>query len=293
MNNSLKIPSARAQFWFLIGMLAGGTLLTIFVFQAISTISHTPVNTASLGMQRTEQVLYSILAFLLPAYVFSLIVTTQPPAAFLGFKPAPKGYFYALGVAILLFSFPFNGLLGQLNTLIPFPHWVRKMEEDLQGNMTNFLSHRTIPDLIANLFMMAAIPALCEEAFFRGAFQRILIQAFKKPWPAIIITGAAFSFIHFQFLGFFPRMSMGILLGAVYYYSGSIWPAILAHFFINGSQIYAVWLNPKLNDADATIPVWTALLSLAIIVGLLALLRNKSTTSVHSFLATDIVDKVD
>jgi hypothetical protein len=52
-----------------------------------------------------------------------------------------------------------------------------------------------------------------------------------------------------QFYGFFPRLALGILLGAIYWYSGSLWVAILAHFVYDAILITLVYFNPAmLND---------------------------------------------
>lgn len=291
MNNSLKIFSPKAQFWFLLALWLGGSLLVVVVMQMLSIPAKNTATETPIGVQRMLLMINSVCSFLLPAHVFSRLAGYGSPTSFLGLRPAQKPWFYWLGVVILLISFPLQGYLGQLNAQIPFPKWVVDMEEDMRAQTAVFLSHRSPMDLLINLLMIAAIPAICEEAFFRGALQRIFIQGFNKPWPAIILTGAVFSFIHMEFLGFFPRMSMGILLGAIYWYSGSLWTSILAHFFVNGIQIYAVWYNPKLADADATVPLWMGLLSLAIVVGLVMLFRSRSTTTFDSFFATEEEDQ--
>jgi membrane protease YdiL (CAAX protease family) len=82
-----------------------------------------------------------------------------------------------------------------------------------------------------------------------------------------------------QFAGFFPRMFMGTLLGAAYWYSGSLWVSVLAHFFVNGVQVIAVSYYPKMIDEDPFVPVYFALLSLVIVAWLLIVFRRRSTTS--------------
>jgi membrane protease YdiL (CAAX protease family) len=72
---------------------------------------------------------------------------------------------------------------------------------------------------------------------------------------------------------------MGILLGAAYWYSGSLWVSILAHFFINATQVLAVSYYPKMIDEDPYVPVAFALASLAVVVGLLFLFRRRSRTT--------------
>lgn len=134
-------------------------------------------------------------------------------------------------------------------------------------------------DVVINVFIIALLPAIFEEVCFRGVLQRILIQMFKNPWTGIIVTGAFFSAFHMQFQGFLPRMFLGILLGAVYWYSGSLWVSILAHFFTNAVQVIAATYYPKMIEEDPSVPFYWALLSLVIVIGLLTVLRRRSTVS--------------
>ena len=78
-------------------------------------------------------------------------------------------------------------------------------------------------DLLIMIFLVGMLPAIGEELFFRGILQKLFIQIFKKAWPGIIFTAFLFSAIHMQFMGFFPRMALGIILGALYWYSGSLY----------------------------------------------------------------------
>jgi hypothetical protein len=57
-----------------------------------------------------------------------------------------------------------------------------------------------------------------------------------------------------QFFGFLPRLFLGVLLGALYWYSGSLWTAMLAHFIYDGLIIVLVYFKPGMvNDPNATI----------------------------------------
>ena len=45
-----------------------------------------------------------------------------------------------------------------------------------------------------------------------------------------------------QFLGFFPRFFLGIVLGYAFYWSGSLWASILLHFLNNAMIVTAYFL---------------------------------------------------
>jgi membrane protease YdiL (CAAX protease family) len=96
-------------------------------------------------------------------------------------------------------------------------------------------------DLLVSIVLVGLLAAIGEELFFRGILQRIMIQIFRSPWLGIFVTAAIFSAIHGQFLGFIPRMILGIILGLLYWYSGSLLPAIAGHFVFNSLQILLVY----------------------------------------------------
>lgn len=69
-----------------------------------------------------------------------------------------------------------------------------------------------------------------------------------KPYLAIIVTALIFSAFHFSYFGFLSRMSLGIILGIIYFYTKTIWLPMLMHFINNGIGItilYFVRDNPK------------------------------------------------
>jgi membrane protease YdiL (CAAX protease family) len=274
MKERLKIPSSWAQLGLFMALLGGCYLFTLLLLGSLPRPAQ-----FGIGWDKLEQMLASIGIFALPGWLLAKMTTYGSPGGFLGFRKAQLPVFYAVGVFLLLFSFPLEGWLGQMNRHIPLAPWMVNMEKLANEKMGDFLRVGSPIDIVVNVIVIAAIPAICEEICFRGALQRILIQCFKSPWAGIVFTGAFFSAFHMQFLGFLPRMFMGILLGAAYWYSGSLWVPILAHFFTNAAQVIAVSYYPKMIDEDPYVPVYWALVSLAIVLGLLSLLRRRSRTT--------------
>ena len=72
---------------------------------------------------------------------------------------------------------------------------------------------------------------------FRGYLQQKICHWLDKPHFAIIITAILFSAIHMQFQGFLPRFVLGIVLGYLFYWSGSLWLPIIAHFLNNAIAV--------------------------------------------------------
>jgi len=287
MNNRWKVYSPWSQLAIFLGLLGGAWIVSgmvgaavLFAKVGIGDIRHVDVSDPRFtGIFKEIQAFYTILLFGLTAYLYAFFTSRDKPLRFLGFRSPRLPVYYALGVAILLLSFPLQGWLGQLNKMIPLPQSAIDLEKIANRQISAFLKAGSTMDLVLNVFLIALLPAIFEEACFRGALQRILIQLFKSPWAGIVVTGMLFSAFHAQFAGFLPRMFLGILLGAVYWYSGSLWVSILAHFLINAVQVVAVTYSPKMLEEDPTVPYYWALISLIIVVGLLSVLVRRSTTS--------------
>jgi membrane protease YdiL (CAAX protease family) len=284
VKNYRKISSPWTQlglFMLLLGaaVILTGVLAAIILSSKGMDISHVNLDFNDPGLKgvlKLLQGLNTVIVFALPALLYARLTFRQHPGYYLGLRPVGKNIFYGLAVALLLFSFPLEGWLGELNKLIHLPPSAVKMEEEADKQINAFLRVDSPKDIFINVFLIALLPAVCEELCFRGALQRILIQIFKSPWLGILVTGMFFSAFHMQFQGFLPRMFLGMLLGAIYWYSGSLWTSILAHFFYNGIQVLAVSFYPKMIHEDPTVPVYAALISLVIVVGLLTVLRRKS-----------------
>ncbi|MEM8888446.1 MAG: CPBP family intramembrane glutamic endopeptidase [Bacteroidota bacterium] len=130
---------------------------------------------------------------------------------------------------------------------------MRLREEQSQKVLMKLFSDPSIGTLLLNILVFAVVPAFFEEFLFRGIIQQQIARNLSPHW-AILISAAIFSFIHFQFYGFFGRMILGMVLGYFLYYSGSLWPSILAHFAYNAFSIFLTWLAAAkgMMDTDIT-----------------------------------------
>jgi len=163
------------------------------------------------------------------------------------------------------------------------------------------LQNHTPAELFKNLFFIAVFAGIGEELFFRGILQRMFIRLTKNPWMGIILTAAIFSGIHFQFYGFFPRLLLGVLLGAIYWYSSSLWVAILVHFLYDAAIIVLVYFNPQLlQNSEATLIqgqdvqlLIGALISLAVTIVVLRTMQKKSLASYDAIYDDDFPKKDD
>ena len=228
------------------------------------------------------QALSSILVFVVPPIVLYGFTRTQPLRE-LGFKQPVSYWMLLIGAVLMMFvTLPLTNLLTNWNEAMKLPAVLEPIEalmkqlEDTAADLTErMLNVDTVWGLLGNLLVIALIPAIGEELTFRGVLQQALVRGTKNAHLGIILSAAVFSFIHFQFYGFLPRMFLGVILGYMFYYSGSLWTSILMHFINNGLAVVVAYLEYKgLTDVEwehfgETDNVWMLIASLLLTVGLI------------------------
>jgi membrane protease YdiL (CAAX protease family) len=96
--------------------------------------------------------------------------------------------------------------------------------------------------LLINLFIMALTPAICEELFFRGSLQPILINWSKKKSIGIILSSIIFGILHFQAEYFLAIVFASILFGYLYVIKRNIIYGIIIHFCFNAVSLIMMQL---------------------------------------------------
>ena len=233
------------------------------------------------------QILSSIGTFILPGIALAL-TEKQKVNSFYGLKQ-PKILALMLVLIIMIASMPFMEWTAIWNQKMVLPEflngierWMKEKEDAAMQLTINLLTARSNFDFVVNLFMIAVIPAIGEELMFRGGVQRSLNRAFGNPHVAIWLTAIIFSAIHVQFYGFIPRMLLGAGFGYLYYFSGSLWYAIVAHFINNAYAVCAAFYmqkhNMPLNNADEPIgfPWYGYLISAIITIALFQIFKNNT-----------------
>ncbi|WP_199121265.1 CPBP family intramembrane glutamic endopeptidase [Pedobacter sp. ASV28] len=230
--------------------------------------------------------------FLSPA-LFLGIVEGRKPHQFYGLK-IPKGNLLLLVAILSVCWMPIMGLVNELNQKMVFPDflkgleaWMRAMEDEGAKTTEAILKMKTITDLLVNLLVIAIVPAICEEFIFRGAIQRTLFRMIDNPHVAIWTAAIIFSTIHFQFYGFVPRMLLGAAFGYVYFWTGSLWYAIFAHFLNNAYAVFVAFYlqvnNLSYTKADdIQMPWYGYLISVILTLALFKLLKDRTENKLES-----------
>jgi len=120
--------------------------------------------------------------------------------------------------------------------------WARS-KEDMFAELTIYFTSFENPGIFLLSFLVIAIvPAIGEELLFRGLIQNQTHYFFKNIHLSIWLTALLFSLFHLQFYGLIPRLLLGVLFGYLYYWSGTLWIPILAHFVNNGVALIMAYL---------------------------------------------------
>ena len=117
------------------------------------------------------------------------------------------------------------------------------------GCWTNYLSELfQLPDNMEDVFRamlnnpigvasVALFAPLVEEMLFRGGIQGHLTRQWKSPAAGIVVASLIFGVIHGNPVQIPFAFVTGLVLGWVYYRTGSLWPGIWMHFINNASSV--------------------------------------------------------
>lgn len=196
------------------------------------------------------QIIDSIAIFILPVLIFSFLVSLRP-TYYLQLRRLPTYVTLIASSLVMIFGMPLVNWLAEINGMLKLPasmagieHWMRQSEDTATKVTEVFLAVGTTKGFVVNLLMMAVIPAIGEELFFRGMLLKLMMDWTKKKHLPIFVTAFLFSAMHMQFYGFLPRFLMGIFFGYLLVWSRSLIVPMVAHFVNNAmAVIFAYLLN--------------------------------------------------
>lgn len=229
----------------LVFMLIGG-LVSMLLTESSSISEALSADYTTLDGLNSIRILQSFQTlglFIFPSVLLAFIHTKQP-FAFLGFKRSSM-HFLTLSVAFMFVALPGINFLASLNALIPLPQWAVDLEQKALEITEALLTTKSFTIFLSNILVVAILPALGEELFFRGVMQPFVSKIVRNSFWGIFLTAFIFSAIHFQFQGFIPRLALGMMFGYLYLWSGSLWAPIAVHFVNNASATTIFYLIGK------------------------------------------------
>lgn len=266
-------------------LIASFILMVVFKdMPDLTTLNAATVTSAQIAQYKWMQLISATLTFLLPAFIFNYL-SSPKPFQYGGFSQKSYPALFILTILLLLSSLPVVGVLGNWNEQLTFGNWqssIKKLEEAYSNAMTIILKMNGPGDLLINLFLMALLPAVAEEFFFRGTLQSVLLRWWKRPVAAVIGSALFFALMHGTFYKIIPILAMGILLGTLFMVTKNLWYSIFFHFLFNGLQIVLLYISqqraiPGFDSSKQEIlfPVWGGAIGLLAIAVILVFMQKE------------------
>lgn len=208
-----------------------------------------------------------ILFLFLPTYLFvKYIPLSFAEILMTGYKR--NAAIYAVSILGMLPVIILYSDLSYLQEIYLAPYlqpYYNEVKEYINNAYKNIMIIESNTGIYQAIFVIAVIPAICEEFLFRGFLFRTLIQKLK-PITVIIITSVFFALIHFNPIGLIPLLIISFYLGITAYYTKSILIPIILHF-INNLISTIVTYTPSIEEIDKNpdqIPIGFIIISLIV-----------------------------
>lgn len=201
-------------------------------------------------------------------------------------------YFWALG--LFLVSIPLIGFLMEWNQIFgerflspDLKKWFMEKENENERLFSILLDTKGPQNLFINLVVMALIPAISEEIFFRGFLLKTFHGITKNIHWAILLTSVIFTAVHMQFFKVIPMILLSTILGYLVYWSRSLWPSIFIHALNNSLVVLASYFsgNESLKILEDTyqFPIWAVGISVAGLAGIFLFHQKSKTIKLNNF----------
>lgn len=283
----IKRTSRIERIFILAALIAFGYILSTLASVILAMVYE---NMDNINTLRITLILSQVLTFIIPPLAYPILVK-EKPLQYLGFN-RPSPWYLLIGLIMMYAILPLNNVFAEWNANLSLPESMKGIEKIIkmlqeQANATTeeLLNIDSIGGLLINIFMVAGLAAFGEELLFRSIIQKSFVKICNNAHVGIFIAAFIFSFVHFEFYGFVPRLVLGLLLGYMYYYSGSVWVPMLMHFTNNATAVIIYYLNNigttniDVNSFGKTgiIPLIISIIVLVILFHFAIKLRNKTT----------------
>jgi membrane protease YdiL (CAAX protease family) len=217
-----------------LNLLTSPALHAFAIFLAVWTLSQylSPRSTENLALLRSD-VLQLVLVLGLPA-VASRMAGLQLIQVFrLRFASARNVLLTVAATPGLIF------LLDEIRFLQI--RWTGQQSNSVE----QFLQAASPKHWIGLILSLAIVPAVCEEALFRG-YLLDRLSTRDQAWRAIMISSVLFGLFHQSYQLFLPAVLSGIFFAFITMRTGSLMNSIVSHFLVNAWAIAVV--NSNLPD---------------------------------------------
>lgn len=219
------------------------------------------------------QALSSIGGFILTPMMFSVLENGEFKNH-LRLNAPVSSRFIILGLASIIIVQFFIQFLVDVNGKIPLPEalaFLKQKEEQMSSVIKSLLSFNSPLEFVAVAFVVAVIPAVGEEMFFRGLILGDLLKSRVNVVTSILVSGLLFAVVHMEYQNTLAIWALGGFLGYLYYISGSLWLPIFVHFVNNFMQVLLKYLHNtgtiSTDYTEATMPLYVTAFSALLFAG--------------------------
>lgn len=191
------------------------------------------ISDISTGGQPKLIVAISVLSSVLTLCLFAKL--KWAPVSRNWLKGKPWGILFWAAVTALGSILPSEWIVEQMEYTMPV--YAEKLFEGIMGEPWGYLA-------------IGLLAPLAEEMVFRGAILRTLLKMMDKRWHwvAIAVSALIFGLVHGNLPQFVHAALIGLLLGWMYYRTGSILPGVMFHW-VNNTIAYVMFnLMPQMAD---------------------------------------------
>lgn len=242
----ISLMFAIASFMIFAGISLVYKVTGINAQDILNISEHTPANIRNVFL--TVQLISQAGLFLLPPLLFAYM-THPSPRWYLGLRKPGRQSHWLLTILVMVGVMPIMmGVAGLIHQL-PLPDSLTSAQDSHDTMMKGVMNMNTVPEMLFTLFVMAVIPGIGEELFFRGTLMKFAAKSERwgMVWP-VLVTSIIFALAHGNNItGYVSIFIAGVVLALIYYYTGSLVLSMLAHFLNNGLQI-AIFYFAKGNS---------------------------------------------
>jgi membrane protease YdiL (CAAX protease family) len=122
---------------------------------------------------------------------------------------------------------------------------LRRLQDESDRMMADIVTAHSIPELILVLLLVAIVPAVAEEVFFRGLIQTNIERSGyrrSRPYVALLITSLVFSLGHVSIFKLPGLLALGLIMGYMSYRTNNLLVGSFAHAFNNGLIVLLLFL---------------------------------------------------
>jgi len=276
-------PLARRTSWLVIPAALLGGLVAYMVIGSVASLVWMLLNGGSLsdlldlpggsiGLQALlgGNAVGLVLGLGLVGFLLARLDSSRPAVVLRLAKPRLGAL--ALSVVGLVALQPVVLWLGHLNSTLPMPEFIRSMEQQQLELIKWIVQGDGL--LMVNLVLVAVVPGICEEVFFRGYIQRRAERSWGVAW-GIAFSGIIFGVFHLRLTEALPLCALGLYMAYLVWCTGSIWVPITVHFINNAAALVQGRISGEDMLEPTAIPWPWVLLGLVVFAGTIGLLHFK------------------